>query len=213
MPLSKIQLEQTEHIGSSGTLVSDEELIDTSGFLQAQIDNIDPSGVQEGDVINIVNNTFASGILRAESTLPALGHYNNATEVVINTNFAAVLFKKSGSDKFISWNTFSPIDASGVILRFLWSPKTTAAAGRVVWEFDVTPLPVSGDLNSLTSSITSETTPNQIYTEDIIQETILAVSGIPIDQSLQLIIKRDGNNAADDLNAEVHFFDCAMSFF
>lgn len=238
MPLSIIQLDQTEHIGGSGTLVSDEELIDASGFLQAQIPDvlndlddvtiispasdeflqfdgtkwINTSGVTEGDVTNIANNTFTSGILAAENTLPALGHYNNATEVVINNNFAAVLFKKSASDKFISWNTFSPINASGVRLRFLWSPKTTQT-GVVAWELDVTPLPISGDLGNLTSNIATEFTPDQTYIADIIQEEIISVSGIPIDQSLQLIIKRDGANVADTLNAEAHFFDCAMSFF
>ncbi len=212
MPLSKIQLEQTEHVGDSGTLVSDEELQDASGFLQVQINNINPSGVQEGDVINIVNNTFSSGILAAESTLPALGHYNNATEVVLNNNFSAVLFKKGSSDKFISWNTFSPINASGVRLRFLWSPKTTKT-GVVAWELDVTPLPISGNLNTLTSTIAVEFTPNQTYVQDIIQEEIISISGIPIDQSLQLIIRRDGANVGDNLSGEVHFFDCAMSFF
>lgn len=40
MPLSKIQLEQTDFEGLSGTLVSDEELLDASGFLQIQIPDV-----------------------------------------------------------------------------------------------------------------------------------------------------------------------------
>ncbi len=80
MPLSKIQLEQTEHVGTSGTLVSDEELTDASGFLQNQID----SGIQEGSDVtfNRVNQPFQAVTATTSTTI----NWANGNNVLLAMN-------------------------------------------------------------------------------------------------------------------------------
>ena len=98
-------LNQATHFGSSGTLVSDEELTCVSGFLQNEINNTIPSGLE--DFLETVDPEVLAGVLNFSfQSLLLRGDDNDGTPQTVQ-GFASLRFSKNVSN-FVEWSVRAP---------------------------------------------------------------------------------------------------------
>lgn len=207
-----VDLNQATHFGSSGTLVSDEELTCVSGFLQNEINNTIPSGLE--DFLENVDPEVLAGVLNFSfQSLLLRGDDNDGTPQTVQ-GFASLRFSKNVSN-FVEWSVRAPsVTASGVNFEFGWTPSATNT-GSVVWEFNLSTLSSGIDLASVTpttSILTLAASPEGgSWIKDRMYINNIAVSGFI--EALQIInveLKFIGGNSS--INQNVHLMNAAINF-
>jgi len=160
-----IDLGQTTHFGSSGTLVSDEELNCASGVLQVQIDNIESaSGIIE--IINqpdVINN-LASGI----SSLLRFDLSLNADDDTVNhTTFFNIPVAEYDNLQTSRWNLKTPVGGvSGLVFDMSWFHESTQT-GEFSFSVVTRQLPSGANVSTITP-ITSVISESGTFTKDIL---------------------------------------------
>lgn len=207
-----VDLNQAVHFGSSGTLVSDDELTCVSGFLVTLINNTIPSGLEE--FLEAVDPEVLAGVLNFSfQSLLLRGDDNDGTPQTIQ-GFASLRFSKNVSN-FVEWSVRAPsVTASGVNFEFGWTPSATNT-GSVVWEFNLSTLSSGVDLASVTpiTSILALAGPPHggSWVKDRMYINSIAVSGFI--ESLQIInveLKYIGGDSS--INQNVHLMNAAINF-
>lgn len=207
-----VDLGQATHFGSSGTLVSDEELTCVSGFLVTLINNTIPSGLEEfleqvdpAVLANVLNFSFQSLLLSGDD--------NDGTPQTVQ-GFASLRFSKNVSN-FVEWSVRAPsIAASGINFEFGWTPSNTNT-GSVVWEFSLNTLGSGVDLASVTpstSTLTLASSPQGgSWIKDRMYINSISISGFiePL-QIVNVELKYIGGSSS--INQNVHLMNAAINF-
>ncbi len=207
-----VDLNQATHFGSSGTLVSDEELTCVSGFLVTLINNTIPSGLEEfleqvdpAVLANVLNFSFHSLLLRGDD--------NDGTPQTVQ-GFASLRFSKNVSN-FVEWSVRAPsVAASGINFEFGWTPSATNT-GSVVWEFSLSTLGSGIDLASITpntSTLTLASSPQGgSWIKDRMYINSIAISGFI--EPLQIVnVELKFIGVSSSINQNVHLMNAAINF-
>ena len=209
MPQTRIDIEQAQFLGGSGTFTAGEELSDASGVLQNNIDNVAnsiPSGLDDfDDVGSVLNFPF--------QRLALLGDDNDGTPQTVQ-GFAALRFSRNGSN-FVEWSVRAPAGgASGLTLQIGWTPSNTDN-GSVQWQLSLNTLGSGVDLASVTPDVETLDLAGPSHGGDWVEDRMyihnIAVSGFL--EPLQITnLKLQYLGGPSTINRNVYLLNSAVKF-
>lgn len=189
-----IDLGQTTHFGSSGTLVSDEELVCASGFLQTQIDGA--ASIASG----VFNDQFAPlSLLGDDSTVKSREIFN-----------IPVAEYTQNADLQVLWNVRAPlpITTSGITFGLGWASSTSVSGTTIKFEVQSVPIAEGSDISTLTPNVASVVVSGN-FTANIINTTFIT---LPTDTTTFHAIKFSRLGTQDLYNGDVRVLVHAVRF-